>query len=90
MTLHQNSPLIKQYLSALELFNPETTPAKAREGRRERAWGSQGGCTTARSKMLRAEETGYNSLRSDKHHLFSNAFTCEPRGTRSLYPGTAF
>jgi hypothetical protein len=42
MTLHQNSPLIKQYLSALELFNPETTPAKAREGRRERASGSQG------------------------------------------------
>ena len=53
MTLHQNSPLIKQYLSALELFNkeitsaiafltPETTPAKAREGRRERAPGSQG------------------------------------------------
>ena len=50
----------------------------AREGQRERAWGSQGGCTTARSKMLRAEETGHNSLRSDKCPVSSNAFYCSP------------
>ncbi len=69
----------------------------AREGRRERAWGSQGGCTTARSKMLRAEETGHNSLRSDKCPVSSNAFYCSPSTSspcdpdaRSRRPSLAF
>ena len=32
------------------------------------------------------EGKGYNSLRSDKCHLSSNAFSCEPRG--SQLPGS--
>ena len=33
--------------------------------------------------MLRAENRGHNSLRSDKCPLFSNAFSREPRGSQS-------
>lgn len=57
----------------------------------------RGGCTTARSKMLRAEETGYNSLRSDKCPVSSNAFYCSPSTSspcdpdaRSRRPSLAF
>ena len=38
--------------------------------------------------MLRAESRGHNSLRSDKCPLLSNAFSHEPRGTRSPYSCT--
>ena len=33
--------------------------------------------------MLRAENRGHNSLRSDKCPLFSNAFSRKPRGSQS-------